>query len=73
MTIDDILDRLTGVRKVVHRGYSAMERQLGTVYDGWRIVARRRIPRWARWFYRGKNWEFIGEDTTIEYIPSAGW
>lgn len=48
-------------RKVVHRGYSATERQIGTVYDGWCIVARRKIPRWLRWFYDGKIWAFVGE------------
>ena len=48
-------------RKVVHRGYSATERQIGSICDGWLIVKRRKIARWKRWFYDGKHWEFIGE------------
>lgn len=48
-------------RKVVHRGYSATERQTGHIYNGWQIVKRRRIPHLLRWLYSGKIWEFIGE------------
>jgi len=48
-------------KQVVHRGYSATERQLGHIYGSWRIVARRKIPRFLRWLYDGKVWEFIGK------------
>ena len=48
--------------KVVHRGYSATERQIGAIYNGYRIVERREIPAWKRnLLYGGKRWEFIGE------------
>lgn len=47
--------------RVVHRSYSATHRQIGHIYDGWRIVARRRISRLLRCLYGGKVWEFLGE------------
>lgn len=72
-------------KQVVHRGYSATERQLGHIYGGWRIVARRKIPRFLRWYYDGKVWEFIGQkwmwgrtnlpenlDVSWERYPSKG-
>lgn len=52
-------------RKIVHRGYSATERQIGTIYEGWRIIKRRRIPQCLRWLYDGKNWAFIGESSRL--------
>ena len=60
ITLEEILDSSVYERKVVHRGYSATERQLGHIYNGWRILRRRKIPRWKRWLYDGAVWEFIG-------------
>lgn len=63
MFVSKWLDTITGVRtrKIVHRGYSATERQIGTVYDGWRIVERIKIPQYLRRLHDGKSWAFIGE------------
>ena len=47
--------------KVVHRGFSPTERQIGHIYNGYRIVKRRRIPVWKQKLYGGKKWEFIGK------------
>ena len=49
------------MKKVVHRGYSATERQIGHVYNGYLIVKRRTMPRWKRKLFGNKKWEFIGE------------
>jgi hypothetical protein len=60
----DLIFGTATVKKVIHRGYSATERQIGTVHQGdggYRIVSRRKIPRFLRWLYDGKVWEFIGE------------
>ncbi len=48
------------MKKVVHRGYSPTDRQIGTIYEGYRIVARRKIPRFLRWLYDDKTWGFLG-------------
>lgn len=48
-------------KKIVHRGYSATERQIGHIYNGYRIIERREIPKYLRWLYDGKGWEFVGE------------
>jgi len=63
MSFQELLDLALGVviRKVVHRGYGATDRQIGHIYKGWRIVRRRKIPRLLRWYYDGYPWIFIGE------------
>ena len=49
---------------VVHRGYSATERQIGHIYNGRRITRRRKIPKYRRWLYDGRVWEFYGVPVT---------
>ena len=57
-----IFDTMYGMKeRVIHRGYSATERQIGHIYNGWRITRRRKIPKHRRWFYNGKVWEFYGK------------
>ena len=47
--------------KVVHRGHLATERQVGHIYDGWRVISIRRASKLEQLRYRGKTWTFIGE------------
>lgn len=46
--------------KVVYRGYGATALQIGHIYNGYIIRKRRKIPKWKRWYYDGKMWEFLG-------------
>lgn len=47
--------------KIVHIGYSATERQIRTIYNGYKIIFRIKILHLLRWLFNGKYWIFIGE------------
>jgi len=48
-------------RKVVDRCYSPTAWEIGDIWNGWRIVERRKMSKLEQIRYNGKGWAFIGE------------
>ena len=39
--------------------YSPNAYTVGHIHNGWRIIARHRIPRPIRWLHGGRSWSWV--------------